>query len=161
VMDRVMQLLAYLGKMPVCVEHDVPGFIGNRLQHALWREAIALVADGVCDAATVDLVVRNTIGLRLGLMGPLENADYVGLDMTLAIHEAVLPSLNASPQPNWLLHELVARGELGARAGHGFFDWPAGSREQVAAQLAEHVAAQLAEGERPRLASNPDEGEPS
>ncbi len=78
----------------------MPGFVGNRLQHALWREAIALVADGVCDAETVDLVVRNTIGLRLAVMGPLENADYVGLDLTLAIHEAVLPSLNADPGPS-------------------------------------------------------------
>ncbi len=114
-MDRAESLLRSLGKLPVRVERDVPGFVGNRLQHALWREAIALVADGVCDAGTFDLVVRNTIGLRLAAMGPLENADYVGLDLTLAIHEAVLPSLNADPGPSPLLPR-AGRGRAAGRA---------------------------------------------
>ncbi|BBX96318.1 3-hydroxyacyl-CoA dehydrogenase family protein [Mycobacterium lacus] len=141
--DRVVALLTHAGKLPVRVGRDAPGFIGNRLQHALWREAIALVAEGVCDAATVDLVVRNTIGLRLATLGPLENADYIGLDLTLAIHEAVIPSLNRDPHPSPLLRELVADGRLGARTGHGFLDWPAGAREATAARLAEHITAQL------------------
>ena len=141
--ERVMELLAHAGKMPVRVGRDVPGFIGNRLQHALWREAIALVAEGVCDAQTVDLVVRNTIGLRLATLGPLENADYVGLDLTLAIHEAVIPSLNSHPHPSPLLRALVADGQLGARSGHGFLDWPKGARERTAARLAGHITAQL------------------
>ena len=70
--------------------------LARRLRLAVWREALAMVEDGVCDAATVDLMATNTIGLRLAVMGPVENADYVGLDLTLAIHQAVLPSLNAS-----------------------------------------------------------------
>jgi 3-hydroxybutyryl-CoA dehydrogenase len=141
--DRVVALLTDAGKLPVRVGRDVPGFIGNRLQHALWREAIALVAEGVCDAETVDLVVRNTIGLRLATLGPLENADYIGLDLTLAIHEAVLPSLNSEPHPSPLLRDLVADGQLGARSGHGFLDWPQGAREQTAARLAKHITTQL------------------
>jgi len=141
--DRVVALLTRAGKLPVRVGRDVPGFIGNRLQHALWREAIALVAESVCDTVTVDLLVRNTIGLRLATLGPLENADYVGLDLTLAIHEAVLPSLNCEPHPSPLLRRLVADGQLGARTGHGFLDWPAGAREQTAARLAKHITAQL------------------
>jgi 3-hydroxybutyryl-CoA dehydrogenase len=142
-MDRAEDLLRALGKTPVRVERDVPGFVGNRLQHALWREAIALVADGVCDAQTVDLVVRNTIGLRLAAMGPLENADYVGLELTLAIHEAVLPSLNADPGPSPLLREMVTGGRLGARAGSGFYSWPPGAREAAARRLAAHVTREL------------------
>ncbi len=138
--DRVVALLTHAGKVPVRVGRDVPGFIGNRLQHALWREAIALVAEGVCDAATVDLVARNTIGLRLAALGPLENADYVGLDLTLAIHDAVLPGLNGDAHPSPLLRRLVADGQLGARSGHGFLDWPAGAREQTAARLATHIS---------------------
>ena len=74
------QTLRPIRQTPVTVEKDVPGFIGNRLQHALWREAIALVADGVCDAATVDTVVKASFGRRLGVLGPLENADLVGTD---------------------------------------------------------------------------------
>jgi len=142
VTGRVMSLLRGLGKTPVRVNRDVPGFIGNRLQHALWREAIALVADGICDADTVDLVARNTVGLRLARMGPIENADYVGLDLTLAIHSAVLPALSADAEPSPLLRALVQRGDLGAKSGQGFFPWPAGIREAAARELAEHVRAQ-------------------
>lgn len=142
-MDRAMEVLARIGKLPVRVNRDVPGFVGNRMQHALWREAIDLIATGVCDAETVDLVVRNTLGLRLGAMGPIENADYVGLDLTLAIHEQVLPSLNRDPHPSPLLEELVALGKLGAKSGEGFRHWGPGDREAAAARLAAHIAAQL------------------
>lgn len=142
-MARTTEVLERAGKLAVRVERDVPGFVGNRLQHALWREAIDLVASGVCDAETVDLVVRNTIGLRLAEMGPIENADYVGLDLTLAIHEQVLPSINSDPFPSPLLREKVAAGELGAKSGRGFLTWPTGSREAAAQRLAAHVASQL------------------
>ena len=142
-MDAAFEVLEFAGKIPVRVQRDVPGFVGNRLQHALWREAIDLVASGVCDAETVDLVVRNTIGLRLGAMGPIENADYVGLDLTLAIHEQVLPSINSVPHPSPLLRHKVSVGELGAKTGTGFLDWSAGSRDAAAARLVAHISAQL------------------
>ena len=86
-----MKLHAAAGKKPAHVKKDVPGFIGNRLQHALWREAIALVEQGICDAETVDTVIKAAFGRRLAVLGPLENADMVGTDLTLAIHEFVLP----------------------------------------------------------------------
>ena len=142
-MDAAFEVLKFVGKIPVRVQRDVPGFVGNRLQHALWREAIDLVASGVCDAETVDLVVRNTIGLRLGEMGPIENADYVGLDMTLAIHEQVLPSINSDPHASPLLRHKVAAGELGAKSGQGFLTWPAGSRDTAAARLAAHISQEV------------------
>lgn len=143
VMDRLVDSLSHLGKLPVRVEKDVPGAIGNRLQHALWREAVSLIAEGICDAQAVDLVVRNTLGLRLGTMGPIENADYVGLDLTLAIHEAVLPSLNRDPHPHPLLSKLVAQQQLGAKTGQGFMEWQQGQRDASAARLAEHIQASL------------------
>lgn len=155
---RVMGLLAHLGKTPVMVQRDVPGFVGNRLQHALWREAISLVADGICDAETVDLVARNTIGLRLARMGPLENADYVGLDLTLAIHQTVLPALAAGSAPSPLLADLVRRGEAGAKSGRGFLPWPPGAREDAARGLAAHVAAQTPS--RAARCADPLSGEP-
>ena len=142
-MDTAFEVLEFVGKIPVRVQRDVPGFVGNRLQHALWREAIDLVASGVCDAETVDLVVRNTIGLRLAAMGPIENADYVGLDLTLAIHEQVLPSINSDPHASPLLRHKVAAGELGARAGQGFLAWPAGCRDAAADRLAAHISRQV------------------
>ena len=142
-MDAAFEVLEFAGKTPVRVERDVPGFVGNRLQHALWREAIDLVASGVCDAETVDLVVRNTIGLRLAAMGPIENADYVGLDLTVAIHDQVLPSINSDPHSSPLLRQKVAAGQLGAKSGQGFLPGPAGSRDAAAARLAAHIAEQI------------------
>jgi 3-hydroxybutyryl-CoA dehydrogenase len=141
----VMDLLTQAGKMPVHVRRDVPGFIGNRLQHALWREAIHLVSTGVCDAETVDLVARNSFGLRLAAVGPMENADYVGLDLTLAVHREVFPSLCRDEEPSGLLQELVAAGRLGAKTGFGFTAWPAGRREELARRLDAHLMRQLAE----------------
>jgi 3-hydroxybutyryl-CoA dehydrogenase len=75
-------------------------------------------------------------------MGPLENADYVGLDLTLAIHDAVLPSLNADGAASPLLRELVAQGDLGARTGRGFLSWAPGARDTARRELAAHVRAQ-------------------
>lgn len=166
VTGRVISLLDHLGKTPVRVQRDVPGFIGNRLQHALWREAIALVADGICDADTVDLVARNTVGLRLARMGPIENADYVGLDLTLAIHDAVLPALSTDREPSPLLRALVRRGDLGAKTGRGFLPWRPGTRENAARQLAAHVRAQTpsrttrCSAGGPQSASGPERGMP-
>ena len=79
---RMFDLLAGAGKTPVMVEKDVPGFIGNRLQHALWREAIQLVENGICTAEAVDDVVKASFGRRLAVLGPLENADLVGIELT-------------------------------------------------------------------------------
>lgn len=155
VVDDVISLMEILGKLPVRVHRDTPGFVGNRLQHALWREAIALIEEGVADAATVDLVVRNTIGLRLAQMGPLENADYVGLDLTRAIHEAVFPALSRATTPSALLDELIAAGDLGAKSGQGFLAWPAGAREQAAAALAAHVTAGTAREGQPTDKEHP------
>jgi 3-hydroxybutyryl-CoA dehydrogenase len=146
-MERTIAALTVMGKTPVRVEQDVPGFIGNRLQHALWREAIAMVDRGICTPETLDLVVRNTLGLRLGAMGPIENADYVGLDLTLAIHQAILPSLNRDTVPAGLLRDRVAAGDLGSKTGKGFLMWPKGSRVRAARRLAEHVACQLSASE--------------
>lgn len=119
----MIDLLASAGKTPVHVKKDVPGFVGNRLQHALWREAIAIVAEGIADAETVDTVVKASFGRRLAVLGPLENADLVGTDLTLDIHNVVLRHLNRSPDPSPYLSELVASGRLGMKTGKGFRNW--------------------------------------
>lgn len=119
----MIELLSSVGKTPVHVKKDVAGLVGNRLQHALWREAIALVAEGIADAETVDTVVKASFGRRLAVLGPLENADLVGTDLTLDIHNVVLRHLNRSPDPSPYLSELVASGRLGMKAGAGFRHW--------------------------------------
>ena len=128
--DFTMALHAAAGKKPAHVKKDVPGFIGNRLQHALWREAVALVEQGICDAETVDDVIKSAFGRRLAVLGPLENADMVGTDLTLAIHKTVLPDIDSRPSPSPYLEKLVKDGKLGFKSGEGFRKW---SPEQQAA----------------------------
>lgn len=135
----VISLLSALGKVPVRVRRDIPGFIGNRLQHAMWREAIALVADGVCDAETIDLVVKNSFGKRLGFLGPMENADLIGLDLVLAAHATLFPDLTRDALPSPLLKRLVTKGDFGMKTGKGFFDWPSAEQERVRSSLVDHL----------------------
>lgn len=119
----MIALLTSVGKTPVHVARDVPGFVGNRLQHALWREAIAIVAEGIADAETVDTVVKTSFGRRLAVLGPLENADLVGTQLTLDIHNVVLRHLDRSPNPSPYLSKLVQDGRLGMMSGQGFRQW--------------------------------------
>ena len=134
-MDRTIAVLAAVGQQPVRVNKDIPGFIGNRLQHARKREAIALVQAGVCDAETVDTVVKASFGSRLGIMGPLEQSDLVGLNLTLAIHEVILRDLDNSAAPQKLLVDLVAAGHTGANAGQGFRTWTPETRTELQTRL--------------------------
>ncbi len=137
--DWTMALHQAAGKMPVHVKKDVPGFVGNRLQHALWREAIALVEHGICDAETVDTVIKSSFGRRLAVLGPLENADLVGTDLTLAIHQTVLPAIEARPGPSPYLETLVADGKLGFKSGEGFRKWTPEQQQVLRAQVLAHL----------------------
>jgi 3-hydroxybutyryl-CoA dehydrogenase len=125
VLETTYQFLKSVGKYPVKVMKDVPGFIGNRLQHALWREAISIVENGIADPASVDDVIKKGFGMRLPIVGPLENADMIGLDLTLAIHNYILKYIDSSHKPSSLLREKVAREELGFKTGQGFQTWSA------------------------------------
>jgi 3-hydroxybutyryl-CoA dehydrogenase len=137
--DDMMALLSDAGKTPVRVEKDVPGFIGNRLQHALWREAISLVENGICDAESVDTVVKASFGRRLAVLGPLENADLVGTDLTLDIHENVLFDLESRQAPSPYLTKLVEAGRLGMKSGKGFRDWTEEEAEHLRARVGQHL----------------------
>ncbi len=134
-----MDLLRSLGKEPAHVKKDVPGFVANRLQHALWREAIAMVAEGICDARTVDTCVKNSFGLRLPVLGPLENADLVGLDLTLDIHRTIIPELDRSAGPNPFLEQQIAAGKLGFKTGEGFRTWTEDEIAALRSRLAKHL----------------------
>lgn len=140
VMDQMVDLLAGAGKSPVKVARDVPGFIGNRLQHALWREAISLVENGICDAQAVDTVVKQSFGRRLAVLGPLENADLVGTDLTLDIHNTVLADLERRPGPSPYLAHLVEEGKLGMKSGEGFRSWTPEGAQVVRARVAHHLS---------------------
>lgn len=142
-----MDLLVSVGKKPAHVRKDIAGFVANRLQHALWREAIAMVADGICDARTVDECVKNSFGLRLAVLGPLENADLVGLDLTRDIHRTIIPELNRDAGPNPLLDELIEDGKLGFKSGEGLQKWSEEDQASLRKRLVDHLVAARA-GER-------------
>ena len=145
--DWTIALHKAAGKMPVHVKKDVPGFVGNRLQHALWREAIALVERGICDAETVDTVIKASFGRRLAVLGPLENADLVGTDLTLAIHKTVLPDIENRGGPSPYLEALVANGKLGFKSGEGFRPWSAQAQAALRANVLKHLKkARTADG---------------
>jgi 3-hydroxybutyryl-CoA dehydrogenase len=141
VLAWTMALHREAGKKPAHVKKDVPGFIGNRLQHALWREAIALVEHGICDAETVDAVIKDSFGRRIAVLGPLENADLVGTDLTLAIHNTVLPAIDSRPAPSPYLEGLVKDGKLGFKSGEGFRKWTAEDQAAIRAKVVAHLKA--------------------
>ena len=134
-----MTLLQRIGKRPAHIRKDVAGFVANRLQHALWREAIAMVAAGVCDAATLDACVKDSFGLRLPVLGPLENADMVGLDLTLDIHRTIIPELDRHAGPHEYLTAQVTAGRLGFKSGSGFRSWTEPQMNELRARLTQHL----------------------
>ena len=139
---RTMALLRDAGRNPVHVKKDIPGFVGNRLQHALKREAIALIASGVCDADTIDEVVKSGFGARMAVLGPMEQTDLVGVDLTLDIQNVLLADLDRSTEPTQFIKDKVAAGKLGMRTGEGFRKWTPQSADAVRERLRNFLAEQ-------------------
>lgn len=129
-MDRTYDFMKKIGKKPVRCQKDVPGFIANRLQHAIWREALSIVEKGIADPATVDEALKYGPGLRWPTLGILENVDMIGVDLSLNIQKYIVKYLEDSHEPSKLLEELVEKGDLGFKTGKGYQTW---SEEEIAA----------------------------
>ena len=142
VVHATIELLRAVGKTPVHVRRDVPGFVGNRLQHALKREAIALVAAGVCDAATIDTVIKEGPGARMAVLGPMEQSDLVGLDLTLDIAEVLYADLDRTAGAHPFLRQKVDDGKLGMKTGEGLRRWTAKSAAAVRERLSKFLVQQ-------------------
>ena len=130
VMDAVYDYLKKIGKKPVKCMKDVQGFVANRLQHALWREALYMVEAGIADAPTVDEALKYGPGLRWPHLGVLENVDMIGADLSLDIQRGVIPYLADNKEPSALLVKLVEEGKLGFKTGEGYRKW---TEEEAAA----------------------------
>lgn len=135
----VRDLLARCGKVPVIVKKDTPGQLGNRLQHALIREAIHIVQEGIADVEEVDLAAKAGFGLRLPVYGIFEHQDAVGLDMTSAILDYVSRDLSNERGTPAYMRQLVEAGHLGAKTGRGFYDWSDKSIDAVKARRDQFV----------------------
>jgi 3-hydroxyacyl-CoA dehydrogenase len=119
----VCEVLRAAGKEPAVIDQEIPGFIGNRLQFALLREAWALWASGAASAEAIDSVVRHSFGRRLGITGPLESADAGGLFTMYHFGKSLIPHLDARPEPDPAIAKLVAEGANGIANGRGVRDW--------------------------------------
>jgi len=119
VIDRAEAFSRAIGKQPVRVAADVPGFVANRLQYALIREAYHLVAAGVCSAADVDRVVTAGLGPRWAAIGPFLSMDLAGLDVHRAVAEQLFPRLSADGAVPPVLTALADEGALGVKSGRG------------------------------------------
>ena len=119
----LMDLARRVGKRPILVRHDVPGFVGNRLQNAVMREAMHILQEGNASAADNDVAMTAGPGLRYGFLGPLLTADLVGLDVFHSISSYLFAQLCSDQDPPALLTELVSKGQLGAKTGAGFYPY--------------------------------------
>jgi 3-hydroxybutyryl-CoA dehydrogenase len=133
VLELLRSLFTACGKTPVIVKKDRPGQLGNRLQMALLREAVNIVAEGIAEPADVDAVLKSGLGIRMPAYGTLEHIDLVGLDMGMAIVDYVTRDLNNEVGAPPFLRALVEQGHLGAKTGRGFYDWSQKSADAVKA----------------------------
>mgnify|MGYP002135420874 CR=1 FL=1 len=117
------------GNVPVLVRKDKPGFLANRLQHALSREAFAMIDEGVATPEDVDAAVRFGFGFRYLAAGPVMQRDHAGIDVHCAAAATMYPSLSNTAEPSRALRERVQAGRIGMKAGAGFYDWTPESRQ--------------------------------
>ncbi len=127
--DKTFTFLQSMGKKPVHVKKELGGFIGNRLQFALFREAQYLLQEGVASKEDIDAAVRYGIGRRLPETGPLESADMGGLDVFAAIAEYLQLCNISGPLP--VLQDLVANGHYGLKTNEGFYTWNAALKQEI------------------------------
>lgn len=123
ILEEMCSIFHGAGKMPVVVKKDVPGFLANRMQHALFREAISIVEHGIADAADVDNAIKYGFGMRLGVSGPMEVIDRGGTDLTYSIHKYLFPHIESTTEPSKMMTELMESGKLGFKSGEGFQTW--------------------------------------
>jgi 3-hydroxybutyryl-CoA dehydrogenase len=141
--DTAIAFLDSIGKDPVVVERDIPGFIANRIQSAMAREAWALLESGVASAEDIDRAVKGTFGFRLPTLGVFEKGDHSGLDIHHKVLTELLQDIDREQQPAAILSDLVAEGRHGVKTGRGVYDWSNTDLEQVMAERDQRLLDQL------------------
>jgi 3-hydroxybutyryl-CoA dehydrogenase len=145
--DRATHLMKDAGKIPLYVKKDAPGFVGNRLLHCLYREAMYIVDQGIADLETVDLMLKYGPGARFQVMAPFEHMDMVGLDLDCAVESYLWPHLADTHEVFPMLTDKVAKGELGFKSGGvGFRTWTPEQQKAFSENLLDHLARQAAAG---------------
>lgn len=135
VITETVNLMKTLGKKPVVLKKEVPGFIANRLQAALFRETLFLLQNDVADARDIDTAVTSGPGFRWSLTGPVAIADFGGLDTWCSVMQLLMPELDCSKSAPEILTKLVDRGDLGTKTGGGFYQYDDQSNSPVEEQI--------------------------
>ena len=148
-MDRITDIWRGLGRFPIRVERDIPGFLVNRLQHAVIREAVTLLASGVARAEDIDAAFQLGLAPRFTTAGPLQQRDINGLKMHVKVAGHLWQTLDGWKEPLAYLQEMVERGDIGLASGKGYYDWagqdPDSVRSDKDAQLLERTAQVMAD----------------
>ncbi len=131
VIETTRDLILQVGKKPILVNKEIPGFIINRIQWAMGREILYLLDEGVVSPEDLDLASKASYGLRHACIGNMEAFDMVGLDTALAVGNRIFKHLSNSTEPSPILAQKVQRGELGIKSGRGWFDYTGRSREKI------------------------------
>ena len=148
-LDRICGLMRELGKRPVRVNKDLIGFLVNRIQAALMREAIALVDQGVASAADIDAAVRYGFGFRYAACGPITQKEHSGWDISCKLYREVFPTLCNDDKPAAVLERMIAAGHFGMKSGQGFMRWDdaAIAREKARYEKALRAALDILEAD--------------
>jgi 3-hydroxybutyryl-CoA dehydrogenase len=156
---KTVEILRGIGKKPAIVRKDVPGQIGIRILYAMIREATHLVESGIASPEDIDTVVKEALGTRLEVVGPLELADLSGVDLVNNVAKGLYKTLDSSAFPQKIVQDMVARGELGIKSGKGFYDWRSGSRnaDETIKRRDEHLIKILRERRRREEEDNYDD----
>lgn len=141
--DLCYRLLRKIGKKPVRVLKEVPGFLFNRLQLALYREALHCLETGVASAEDIDNVVKTGYGFRLANLGPLETSDFGGLDTFYLVAQNLFPALSDAKTAPPLLKNLVEEGKLGVKTGEGFYHYPPATAKKKTRERDRRLLQQL------------------
>jgi len=129
--EQLLELAVKLGKQPIHVRRDVPGFVGNRLQFAVFREALHLVEQGVVSPEDLDRAMTGGPGFRWGFLGPLQAADFGGLDVFHSISSYLWQDLSDANTPPAALGDRLDSGQLGTKTGGGFYEYTAESLAEL------------------------------
>jgi 3-hydroxyacyl-CoA dehydrogenase len=145
--DEVVQttkdLMSQVGKKAILVRKEIPGFIVNRIQGAIFREISYLLDEGVATPEDIDMAARAMYGFRLSCIGPMEADDMIGLDTSARVSANLFKTLSNRTEPSTALLDKVTRGELGVKTGSGWYDYRGRTRTQVLDEINRRLLKQL------------------
>lgn len=144
VVEAVVAALPACGQAALMVNQPIEGFLINRLQHAILREAYFMIEAGICSVADVDAVAKRLLGPRMCVTGLIEQKDIANLETHVRSHDSLVPHLASNTVPTRLIHDLVDNGHLGVKTGRGFYDWSGRDVEAYKADVAARLKAILA-----------------